>query len=62
MMAQFKYTPLELDGKLPKELSKTVEDGWHFFLRMEKEMRESTLANILLDLTKEKNIQCSQKA
>lgn len=26
MMAQFKYTPLELDGQLPKELSKIVED------------------------------------
>ena len=53
MMAQFKYTPLELDGQLPKKLSKTVEDRWHFFLRMEKEMRESTLASILPDLTKQ---------
>ena len=53
-MAQFKYTPLELDGKLPKELSKIVEDKWHFCLMMEKEMRESTLASVLPDLTKEK--------
>lgn len=53
MMAQFKYTPLELDGQLPKELLKIVEDRWHFRFKMEKEMRESTLASILLDLTKE---------
>ena len=53
MMTRFKYTPLELDGKLPKELSKIVEDKWHFCLKMEKEMRESTLASILPDLTKE---------
>lgn len=53
MMAQFKYTPLELDGQLPKELSKIVEDRWHFCLKMEKEMRESTLASVLPDLTRE---------
>ena len=53
MMVQFKYTPLELDGQLPKELSQIVEDKWYFCLRMEKEMRESTLASILPDLTKE---------
>ena len=53
MMAQFKYTPLELDGQFPKELSKTIEDRWHLCLKMEKEMRESTLANLLPDLTKE---------
>ena len=53
MMAEFKYTPLELDGQLPKELSKTIDEKWHFCLMMEKEMRESTLASILPDLTKE---------
>ena len=53
MMAQFKYTPLELDGQLPKELAKIVEDKWHFCLMMENEMRESTLASVLPDLTKE---------
>ena len=52
-MAQFKYTPLELDGQLPKELYKIVEDKWHFCLKVEKEMRESTVASILLDLKKE---------
>ena len=53
MMAQFKYTPLELDGQLPKELSKIVEDRWHFCLNMEKEVRGSTLASILPDMIKE---------
>ena len=53
MMAEFKYTPLELDGQLPKELLKIVKDKWHFFLMMEKEMSESTLASVLPDLTKE---------
>ena len=53
MMQHFKYTPLELNGQLPKELSKIVEDRWHFCLMMEKEMRESTLASVLPDLTKE---------
>ena len=60
-MAQFKYTPLELDGKIPKELSKNVEDRWHFCLMMEKEMRESTLASILLDLTKEQIIKAVKR-
>ncbi|WP_169713838.1 hypothetical protein, partial [Paludifilum halophilum] len=47
------YTPLELDGQFPDGLSKIVEDRWNFCLRMEKEMRETTLASILPDLTKE---------
>ena len=36
MMAKYKHTPLELDGSMPKELYKIVEDKWHFFLQMEK--------------------------
>ena len=40
MMAEYKHTPLELDGSMPKELYKTVEDKWHFFLQTEKEIRE----------------------
>ena len=52
MMAEYKNTPLELDGSLPKELYKIVEDKWHFCLQTEKEIRESTLARMLPDLTK----------
>ena len=52
MMAEYKYTPLELDGTMPKELYKIVEDKWHFCLKMEKEIRESTLTRLFPDLTK----------
>ena len=52
-MVKFKYTPLELGWKLSKKLSKIVEDKWHFCLKMEKEMRESTLASLLPDQTKD---------
>ena len=52
MMVDYKHTPLELDGQLPKDLYKIVEDKWHLFLQMEKEIRESTLASFLLDLSK----------
>ena len=51
-MAEYKHTPLELDGSLTKELYKIVEDKWHFFLKTEKEIRESTFARLLIDLTK----------
>ena len=52
MMPKYKHTPLELDGSLPKKLYKIVEDKWHFFLQTEKEIRESTLASFLPNLTK----------
>ena len=52
MMVDYKHTPLELDGKFPKDLYKIIEDKWHFCLQMEKEIRESTLASLLPDLTK----------
>ena len=52
MMADYKNTPLELDGRLPKELYKIVEDKWHLCLKVEKEMRESSLASLLPNLTK----------
>lgn len=52
MMAQFRYTPLELDNTMPKELYEIVESKCHYFLKMEKEIRESTLAQVMPDLTK----------
>ena len=52
MMVEYKHTPLELDGSMPMELYKIVEDKWHFCLQLEKEIRESTLARLLPDLTK----------
>ena len=38
---------------MPKELYKIIEDKWHFCLQMEKEIRESTLARLFPDLTKD---------
>ena len=32
MMVEYKHTPLELDGSMPKELYKIIEYKWHFFL------------------------------
>lgn len=52
MMAEFKHTLLELDGSMSKELYKIIEDKWHLFLKMEKEIRDKTLARLLPDLTK----------
>jgi len=52
MMARFKTTPLELDNSMPKELSSIVENKWHYYLNMEKEIRESTLGHVMLELTK----------
>ena len=52
MMAKFKNTPLELDNTMPTELYSIVENKWHYFLNMEKEIRESTLARVMPKLTK----------
>ena len=54
MMEDYKHTPLELDESMPKELYKNIEDKWHFCLQIEREIRESTLARLLPNLTKEK--------
>ena len=54
MMAEYKHTPLELDGSMPKELYKIVEENWHFCLQTKKEIRESILARLLPNLTKSK--------
>ena len=51
MMAEYKNTPLELDNIMPKELYEIVENKWHYCLQMEKEIRESTLARVLSNLT-----------
>lgn len=52
MMAEFKCTPLELDNTMPKELYKIIENKWHYCLKMEKEIRESNLAQVIPDLTR----------
>ncbi len=52
MMAKFKNTPLELDNTMPRELYETIEKKWHYCLKMEKEIIESTLAQVMPDLTR----------
>ena len=52
IMEKFKTNPPELDNSMPKELSSIVENKWHYCLNMEKEIRESTLARVMPDLTK----------
>ena len=48
MMEKFKNIPLELDNAMPKELYTVVENKWHYYLKLENEIRESTLAQVML--------------
>ena len=61
MMAKFKTTPLELDNTIPKELYSIVETKWNYCLNMEKEIRESNLAQVILELRKGKIIKANKK-
>ena len=54
MIEKFKNNPLELDNTMPKELYTIVENKWHYCLNLEKKIRESTLAQVMLELTKGK--------
>ena len=58
MMAKFKTTPLELDNIMPKELYSSIKNKWHYCLNLEKEIRESTLANLF---PKFKRVQITKK-
>ena len=51
-MAKFKTTPLELDNSIPKDLYSIIKNKWHYYLNMEKKIRESTLARVMPKLTK----------
>ena len=51
-MAKFKNTPLELGNTMPKDLYSIIDNKWHYFLDMEKEIRESTLAQVMSELSK----------
>ena len=52
IMAKFKTTPLELDNSIPKYLYSIIKNKWHYYLKMEKEIRESTLARVIPKLTR----------
>ena len=61
MMENFKNTPLELDNTMPKDLYTIVENKWHYFLKLEKEIRESTLAQVMPKLTRGQITKVSKK-
>ena len=61
MMAKFKTTPLELDNTMPKELYSLIENKWHYCLNLEKDIRESTLANLFPKFKRGKITKKAQK-
>ena len=61
MISKFKDTPLELDNIVPKDLYTPIENKWHYCLKLEKKIRESTLSQVMLDLTKGKIIKANKK-
>lgn len=52
MMAILKKTPLELANSIPKSLYDRVEQKWHYCLDIEKQIRETTLAQVMPELSK----------
>ena len=60
-MAKFKTTPLELDDSIHKELSSLIENKWYYYLKMEREIRESSLACIMPNLSKGQITKASKK-
>ena len=60
-MSKFKNTPLELDNTMPKELYTLVENKWHYFLNLKKQIRESTLGQVMLELRKGKIVKENKK-
>ena len=61
MMENFKTTPLELDNTMPKELYSLIENKWHYYLNIEKDIRDYTLANLFLELKKGQIIKKTKK-
>lgn len=61
MMSKFKNTPLELDNTMPKDLYTIVENNWHYCLNLEKQIRGSTLPQVMPELTKEKITKANKK-
>ena len=52
IMEKFKNTPLEFDNAMPKDLYSIIENKWHYCLNMEKQIRESNLAQVMPELTR----------
>ena len=52
MMSKFKNTPLEFTNSIPKSLYDIVEQKWHYCLNLERQIKETTLAQVMPELTK----------
>ena len=52
MMSKFKNTPLEFSNSIPKSLYDIVEKKWHYYLNLERQVRETILAHLMPELTK----------
>lgn len=51
-MATLKKTPLELSKSIPKSLYDRVEKKWHYCLNTERQIRETSLAQVMPELSK----------
>ena len=52
MMSKFKNIPLEFSNIILNGLYDIVEQKWHYYLNFEKQIRETTLAQVMPELTK----------
>ena len=56
MMEIFKKIPIEIANSLPKSLYDRVEKRWQYSLTTKRNIRETTLARVMLELEKSKMI------
>ena len=54
MMSNFKYTTLEFPNLIPKSLYDIIEKKWYYCLNLERQIRKTTLAQVMPELTKGK--------
>ena len=52
MMSNFKKAPLEIANSIPKLLYERVEQKWHYYFNLERKISETSLAQVLLELSK----------
>ena len=52
MMEKFKTTQLEISNSTPKNLYDRVEKKWHYCLNLERQIRETYLAQVISKLNK----------
>ena len=52
MMEKFKKTPLEIANSMPKSLYDIVEKKWYYCLNLERQIRETTLSQVVPKINK----------